>query len=202
MTVLKRHAHGKVITALDRTDSKLYILKQIHLRDLSRSLLGVSRLEEEINLLRRLSHPNIIHLRESLHVPKSEVGYTVTEFADYGSLARILKMGIHLTSPQIQYIFREIARGVEYLHSLRIVHHDIKAANILLSKPGRVLICDFGGSCSFDTPLVVFGTPLYHAPETFTPEFSREALGITLYEMIYGCTPFSGTDVYEIIGHS
>jgi serine/threonine protein kinase len=63
-------------------------------------------------------------------------------------------------------------------------------------------------SHSFETPAVVFGSPLYNAPESVDPDIEPDgntgkediwSLGITLYEMLFGTTPFKGRDVYEII---
>jgi serine/threonine protein kinase len=165
------------------------------------------RLETELSLLHELVHPNIMPLHEVLRVRGSSTVYLVTDFADCGSLDSVLQLH-DLPLSTLQYIFREIVKGVAFLHSHRIVHQDIKPGNVLLSKGGRVLLSDFGMSHSFDTGASVFGTPLYQAPEVLDPaeipacERGKEdiwALGITLFEMLFGAPPFKGQDLYGIV---
>jgi serine/threonine protein kinase len=204
--VVGRRAFGKVHAAVDRTNGCRRALKEVDLRKLSRSPLGLGQLETEISYLRRIDHPNIIALRDVLHVRETDASYIVTDLADCGSLEALLKSPGALSVPLIRYIFKEVVRGVAHLHAMRVVHQDIKPANILLSRPGRVFITDFGMAHGFDTPAVVFGTPLYQAPEALLmagdgPPGREDiwALGITLYEMLFGRTPFGGDDVYEIV---
>jgi serine/threonine protein kinase len=131
----------------------------------------------------------------------------VTSFANYGSLQSVLRSGA-LSLPIARYIFRSAAAGLSHLHSLKIAHQDVKPGNILLSKNGGVFLSDFGLSHRFDESLVVFGT-LYQAPEVLDVRPGASAiwagkqdvwlLGFTLYEMLFGATPFKGETVYEII---
>jgi serine/threonine protein kinase len=204
LTVIAEGDFCKVFACRHCTDRLPYALKRIDLRKLSRSMLGISQLRTELDILRRLPHRNIVSLREVLYVASSQIVYTVAEFADAGTLESARPF---LTPIQLRYIVKEIANGIAHLHSMQIVHQDIKPANILLSKSGRVVITDFGMSHSFSTPAVVFGTPLYLAPETIDATLDVVgcegkvdvwALGITLYEMIFGVTPYQGYDVYEI----
>jgi serine/threonine protein kinase len=198
---------GRVFVCRDRNDGHLYALKQISLRKLSRSMLGVTQLQDELQMLRTMHHRNIISLHEVLYVPENQTIYTVTDFADCGSLEAVLAIPARPSSIELCYILKEIANGIAYLHSLQIVHQDVKPGNILLTKSGLVLLTDFGMSHTFSTPALVFGTPLYHAPESMDPSVDVTdcegkvdvwALGITLYEMLFGTTPFQGKDVYEI----
>jgi serine/threonine-protein kinase 11 len=200
---------SKVFAARDRLDGQLYAIKQLSLRRRSSSGAGQPCPENEIQLLRRIHHPNIIPFREALHVHPSKTVYLVTLFADCGTLESVIRAGV-LTPPITRYIFRNAGLGLSYLHSLKIVHQDVKPGNILLSKSGGVYLSDFGMSHSFDQTLTVFGTPLYHAPEVLDIQTraSRNwpekqdvwSFGITLYEMLFGRTPFRGNDIYEIIG--
>jgi serine/threonine protein kinase len=202
-----RGGNSKVFAAFDRLDHSFYAMKHVNLANISRSRYGFSRLEKEIELLQSLSHPNIISLREVLHVQNRDSIYIVTNLANCGSLSSILRSGC-LTPSALQYVFKCIASAVGYLHSHKLVHQDIKPANVLLSSAGGVFLTDFGMSHSFETPAVVFGSPLYNAPESVDPEIDPDdskgkediwSLGITLYEMLFGVCPFRGQDVYEII---
>jgi serine/threonine protein kinase len=204
LTVIAEGDFCKVFACRCLADCRPYALKRIDLRKLSRSALGLSQLHTELDILRRFPHPNIIALREVLYAAAPQIAYTVTEFADAGTLESARPA---LSAAQLRYCVREIANGIAHLHSKRIVHQDIKPANILLSKSGRVVITDFGMSHSFSAPAVVFGTPLYLAPEVLDAGLDVAgcegkvdiwALGITLYEMLFGVTPYQGNDVYEI----
>jgi serine/threonine-protein kinase 11 len=202
LSLVGRGASAKVFAARDRHDGQLYALKQFHFHRSSE----LSRLESEVAVLQSLSHPNIIPLHEVLRVPESGTMYLVTDFADCGSLDTVLQLHSDLPLRVVRYIFSQIVNGVAYLHSLRIVHQDLKPGNVLLTKAGDVWITDFGMSHSFDSGAPAFGTPLYQAPEVLTAagdcDRGKEdiwSLGITLYEMIFGEVPFRGADLYAIV---
>jgi serine/threonine-protein kinase 11 len=201
LSLVGRGASSKVYAARDRHDGQLYALKQFRCRRSS----ALSRLDCEVSLLQSLSHPNVLALHEVLRVPESGAVYLVTDFADCGSLASALR---HFPIPieTMRYIFREIVNGIAYLHSLRIVHQDVKPGNVLLTKAGNVWITDFGLSHGFDSGASSFGTPFYQAPEVLGGAADGDggkediwALGVTLYEMIFGELPFQGADLYSIV---
>jgi serine/threonine protein kinase len=200
-----RGACGKVFLAVDRQTHLYFAIKQISVKIVARSLSGLTQLTHEIELLRSLHHPNIVTLREVLHSESAGFIFVVTDFADCGSLDAVLAKA-KLSAQAIQYIFKEIVAAISYLHSLRLVHQDIKPGNVLVSKNGKVMLTDFGMTHSFDVKPTGFGTPLYHAPEALDSESEdfggREdvwSLGVTLYEMIFGEPPFPGKNVFEII---
>lgn len=202
LSLIGRGCSGKVYAARDRHDGQLYALKQFHPHRSS----ALSRLESEISILQSLSHPNILALHEVLRARNSASVYLVTDFADCGSLASVLRLRGPLPFPTIRYIFRAVVTGVSYLHSRRIIHQDLKPGNILLAKCGAVWITDFGMSHEFDCGAAAFGTPLYQAPEVLGAagdcDRGKEdvwALGVTLYEMLFGDVPFHGADVYAIV---
>jgi serine/threonine protein kinase len=197
---------GKVYAVVDRNTGKVYALKQIRLRRIRKTDYGIEQLHNEIHLLRTLCHPNLISLKEVLLTRESHNICLLTDVFEYGSLEFALASSGGVSDRQISYIFRKVVEAVAYLHQNRIVHQDIKPGNILLGKPGRVVLSDFGMSHSFDSSVKALSSPLYHAPEALglgstTCVDGKEdvwALGVTLHEMIFGAPPFSGDDIYEI----
>lgn len=104
----------------------------------------------EINILNKISHPNIIKLHDILLVRtkegKTHVQGLVFDCCDMGDLYSYLRVstGFALSSDFIQCVFQQLVRAVSHLHSLDIVHNDIKPENILFKSNGLVVLTDFG----------------------------------------------------------
>ena len=101
----------------------------------------LSNLRSEIEILRRLSHPNIITMLDWFET-KSEI-CVVMEYAQ-GELFEILEDDKALDEEIIQKITCQLVRALQYLHSNRIIHRDMKPQNILIGEGGVVKLCDFG----------------------------------------------------------
>lgn len=125
------------------------------------------------------------------------------EFAQGGSVRTLMqtsKDGV-LEERFIVVIIREVLVGLVYLHKSAIIHRDIKAANVLITAAGKVMICDFGVSALSATTTskrnTLMGTPNWMAPEVAqsTPVYDSKAdiwsLGIMVYEMAKGAPPHS-----------
>ena len=201
---------AKVYLAYDRNNDKYFAMKRFKLYDLQHIDAGVSQLEREISAMRKIVHPNIIHLHDVLHVEKTDIVYLVIDFADCGSLQQVLKLPIPPSDEIIKYVFFSILKAVSYLHSHGIVHQDIKPSNILLCSNGNVYLSDFGVGHSFQSTAMVVGSPGYQAPEAIydfdvDPDTLNPAkedvwsLGVTLYQVLFNELPFKGDNVYEII---
>ncbi|OHT00327.1 CAMK family protein kinase [Tritrichomonas foetus] len=186
-----------------------YALKKVLLSTLSKSITGISQLEQEVEIMRKLKHPNIISMKEVIHVPHQTAVYMVLQYADCGSLDDLLKMGENFSDEQIRYMFKQIVDGVNYLHENQLVHQDLKPANIMLDSSGAVLISDFSVGHSFQNAAVYVGSPAFQAPEVIGAddedfgeyEPGKEdiwSLGVTLYLMVYGELPFPGETSFEI----
>lgn len=208
LDVIGSGTYGKVFIAYDRTENKHYAMKQIKLQKMYRSPLGLVQLEKEVDAMRKIDSNSIINLKEVIYVKEAETAYIITELVGSGSVQAIMKSR-KLSDIQVQYIFAKVAHALSYLHAHRIIHQDIKPGNILVSRSGKVVISDFGICHSFDSVAAVFGTPLYQAPEALdinnddtNSGGGKEdvwSLGVTLYEMLFGTTPFRGSSIYEII---
>lgn len=205
-------SYAKVYLAINVETKMLFALKRFKLCDLQHLDAGVSQLEREVNSMRRISHPNIIHLYEVLHVESSDIVYLVIDYCDCGSLQHLLDNNTKTPDLNIiKFIFKSVLKAVSFLHSLGMVHQDIKPSNILLCSDARVYLADFGLGHSFQSATMVVGSPAYQAPEALTEgEYETQmdalnpakedvwSLGVTLYQLLFNKLPFSGENVYEI----
>jgi serine/threonine protein kinase len=199
---------SRVFIARDSITGQLFAVKRIHLRQLSKSSIGVAGIRREIALMSRISHPNIVTLHEAIYVRASQTVYLVLDYAACGNFAALIKKGFSFTESDLQCIFKQVSQGVAYLHGNGIVHHDLKPENILLTADGIALISDFGTGHSFQSYARGFGTPAYQAPELVNSTARDDpvhpgkediwSLGIALHFLLFGRFPFAGTDVFEV----
>ncbi|KAG8456104.1 hypothetical protein GDO86_002051 [Hymenochirus boettgeri] len=157
----------------------------------------IERVYQEIAILKKLDHPNVVKLVEVLDDPGEDHLYMVFELVKRGPVMDIPTTN-PLTEDQGRFYFQDLIKGIEYLHYQRIVHRDIKPSNLLLGEDGHIKIADFGVSNQFqgDDAFLsnTVGTPAFMAPETLTETrkiFSGKALdvwamGVTLYCFVFG----------------
>lgn len=203
-------SYAKVFLALDTLHNRHYAIKRFKLKELQHKDAGVSQLEREISAMRKIVHPNIIHLHRVLHAETTDTVYLVIDYADCGSLESVLEKQ-KLDDNALKYIFSKVLSAVSYLHSQGVVHQDIKPSNILLGSGGEVYLSDFGVGHSFQSTAMVVGSPAYQAPEALDGEGEWDpvtlnpaeedvwSLGVTLYECLFQDLPFKGENVFEII---
>nr|XP_033812660.1 calcium/calmodulin-dependent protein kinase kinase 2 [Geotrypetes seraphini]XP_033812661.1 calcium/calmodulin-dependent protein kinase kinase 2 [Geotrypetes seraphini]XP_033812662.1 calcium/calmodulin-dependent protein kinase kinase 2 [Geotrypetes seraphini]XP_033812663.1 calcium/calmodulin-dependent protein kinase kinase 2 [Geotrypetes seraphini]XP_033812664.1 calcium/calmodulin-dependent protein kinase kinase 2 [Geotrypetes seraphini] len=161
----------------------------------------IERVYQEIAILKKLDHPNIVKLIEVLDDPSEDHLYMVFELVKQGPVMEIPN-NTPLTEDQARFYFQDLIKGIEYLHYQKIIHRDVKPSNLLVGEDGHIKIADFGvsnqfeGTDAFLTNTV--GTPAFMAPETLSETrkiFSGKALdawaiGITLYCFVFGQCPF------------
>ncbi|XP_063310325.1 calcium/calmodulin-dependent protein kinase kinase 2 isoform X2 [Pelobates fuscus] len=161
----------------------------------------IERVYQEIAILKKLDHPNVVKLVEVLDDPSEDHLYMVFELVKQGPV-----MEIPTTNPfsedQGRFYFQDLIKGIEYLHYQKIIHRDIKPSNLLVGDDGHIKIADFGVSNQFEGADAFLsntvGTPAFMAPETLSETrkiFSGKALdvwamGVTLYCFTYGQCPF------------
>ena len=159
------------------------------------------RIYKEIAILKKLDHENVVKLIEVLDDPNDDYFCLVFELVEKGLIIDI-PTNNPLSEEMAWVYFRELTKGIEYLHVNKIVHRDIKPSNLLLSDDGHVKIVDFGISNEFDGDDAVLsnsvGTPAFIPPEALkenSPSWMGKPLdvwtmGITLFSFVYGFVSF------------
>jgi serine/threonine protein kinase len=186
---------GKVYKVSFKLTNQIYALKVLSKNQIS-NLKLIDQLKNEISILARCNHENIIRLYCAFE-DKGYV-YLVMELANDSTLFNKLRTQKKLSEPTVAEYMRDIIQSVVYLHSQNpvILHRDIKPENILISG-GKCKIADFGWSNVDDEFRNTFcGTPDYLAPEMITGTGHNEkldvwTLGVLMYELLHGHPPFS-----------
>ena len=199
---LGRGQSGEVLL-VEQEDASLVAMKQIYIED-------ESAINQEVSALETLEHPNIIHYHESF----VQEGYLhiIIDYAEGGDLASRIRAAkskpYNFPEAQIRKWFSQMAMALEYIHSKKIVHRDLKTQNIFLTKTGDVKIGDFGICRVFnksdELASTSVGTPYYIAPEVCKGElYSYKAdiwsLGCILYELCTLQRPFKGESIATVL---
>ncbi len=161
--------------------------------------------DREARLLARISHPGIVQIFDVGQA--SEGLYYVSELVDGESLADRLTRG-PLQALEAAMVSEQFCRALGQAHAQRVIHRDVKPANILISADGRVKVGDFGvarlteGSSDGASATIV-GTPRYMAPEQARgrhaiPATDVYSAGVVLYEMLAGRPPFTERGAVEL----
>lgn len=155
---------GDVYKSYDLKNNKIIAIKAINLEQ---SEDEIPVLLEEIKLLRNLRHENITNWYNTFVVDITM--FIAMEYCDEGSCADLLKFHKSgLGENIVSYIMKSVLEGLKYLHNLKIIHRDIKAANILITKDHIIKLADFGVSAQMNGNSgrkTFVGTPYWMAPE-------------------------------------
>ena len=164
--------------------------------------LNMDKILYEINLMRKLNHPNITKILETFEDEKFY--FIIMEYINGGNLFSYVKKRRKLSEKVAKFLFKQIILGIKHIHSQLIVHRDIKLENILIDMNNNVKICDFGIGIILSSEYQVLhshcGTPLYIAPEIILSNkkdgykgFPVDiwSAGIALYIMLSGKLPFN-----------
>ena len=194
---------GKVFKGRRKYTGQVVALKFISKRGKTEN--DLSNLRQEIEILRGLHHENIILLLDAFETPHEFC--VVTEFAQ-GELFEILEHDRCLPEDEVRKISQQLVRSLNYLHTNRIIHRDMKPQNILICTNGTVKLCDFGFARAMSSNTIVLtsikGTPLYMAPELvqeqpYNHTVDLWSLGVIIYELFVGKPPFYTSSIYTLI---
>ena len=170
-----------------------------------------SRFEREVEIGRRLVHPNIQRVLGSGRVPGGIAPYLVMEYVEGESFREYLDKHKPLSIEQSVDFAHQIGNALSFCHENGVVHRDLKPENILVSSSGTLMLMDFGIALLQGARRVTWGslsapvgTPDYMAPEQVRGERGDErtdvyALGVILYEMLAGTVPFQGDNALAIM---
>lgn len=201
-------SYGVVYLIYSNITSMYYVQKKIDLKGLSKA--EIKDTEKEVNLLKKLDHPNIIKL---INGTKSKRYLElIMEYAEkgdlYNQLIKQAKSNKYFPEKIIINWLVQICSALKYLHSKHIIHRDIKPQNIFLSKKGEIKLGDFGVSKTLNNTLekakTFVGTAYYLPPEIIDEKkYSYEAdiwsLGVSFYQLMTFKMPFDGESIPAII---
>ncbi|XP_035521513.1 death-associated protein kinase 2 isoform X1 [Morone saxatilis] len=190
-----------------------YAAKFIKKRQSRASRRGVRReeIEREVDILQQLQHPNIVALHD-VYENRTDV-VLILELVSGGELFDFLAQKESLSEEEATQFIKQILDGVQYLHSKRITHFDLKPENIMLLDRNvplpRIKLIDFGLAHKLEAGADfknIFGTPEFVAPEIVNYEqLGLEAdmwsIGVITYILLSGASPFLGDTKQETLGN-
>uniref|UniRef100_A0A175YQP2 non-specific serine/threonine protein kinase n=2 Tax=Daucus carota subsp. sativus TaxID=79200 RepID=A0A175YQP2_DAUCS len=201
-----RGAHGRVYKALNLENGQFVAVKQVSLENIKDEEL--KNIMNEIDLLKNLDHKNIV---QYLGSSKTESHlHIILEYVENGSLANIIKSNNFgpLSESLVAVYIAQVLEGLVYLHEQGVIHRDIKGANILTTKEGRVKLADFGVATKLTEANInepsYTGTAYWMAPEVVnTPGVCVASdiwsVGCTVIELLTGSPPYSGYDPWPAL---
>ena len=205
--------YGKVMKVRNLISKEIRAMKVIKKSSIAE---GISDFEvqNEINILKSLDHPNIIKIYEFFIDSKNI--YIVTEFSDEGDLFKRMESMSYFSEKIVCHIMRQILSAVAYLHSKNIFHGDLKLENILIDSASHlndqrreffdIKLIDFGCSKIFASNKrfkEIIGTAYYVAPEVLLNNYNEKcdqwSCGVITYILLSGKPPFDGNTETDII---
>ncbi|XP_052897397.1 serine/threonine-protein kinase N isoform X1 [Anopheles moucheti] len=206
LSVLGRGHFGKVILAQYKNTGEYFAIKalkkgDIIARDEVESLLSEKRIFEVANTMR---HPFLVNLFSCFQTDQHVC--FVMEYAAGGDLMMHIHTDV-FSEPRAVFYAACVVLGLQYLHESKIIYRDLKLDNLLLDTEGYVKIADFGlckeGMGFGDRTGTFCGTPEFLAPEVLTETSYTRAvdwwgLGVLIFEMLVGESPFPGDDEEEV----
>uniref|UniRef100_A0A0D3FPF7 mitogen-activated protein kinase kinase kinase n=1 Tax=Oryza barthii TaxID=65489 RepID=A0A0D3FPF7_9ORYZ len=198
---------GCVYEAANRHTGALCAMKEVNIiPDDAKSAESLKQLEQEIKFLSQFKHENIVQYYGSEYI--EDRFYIYLEYVHPGSINKYVNQHCGaMTESVIRSFTRHILKGLAFLHSQKIMHRDIKGANLLVDVNGVVKLADFGMAKHLSTAapnLSLKGTPYWMAPEVVQATLVKDvgydlavdiwSLGCTIIEMFTGKPPWSGLE--------
>jgi serine/threonine-protein kinase len=199
---LGRGGMGAVYQVFDRVLEEEVAVKVLR-AEVAASTDLTRRFRSEIKLARKVRQPNVCAIHE--YGEDGDLRFISMELIDGTDLKRLIQSSGRFEVDEAFGITRQIAEGLKAIHSIGVIHRDLKAANIMLDRRRQVHVMDFGIAKEFGPDAAasatitghILGTPEYMSPEQargqpLDPRTDIYALGIVMFEIFTGDVPFQG----------
>ncbi|KRX41485.1 Serine/threonine-protein kinase 4 [Trichinella murrelli] len=186
-------SYGSVYKAIHKSTGQCLAVKQVPVDT------DLQEIIKEISIMQQCDSPYVVKYYGSYF--KNSDLWIVMEYCGCGSVSDIMRLRKQtLNENEIAVILRDVLTGLQYLHSRRKIHRDVKAGNILLNTEGHAKLADFGVAGQLTDTMAkrntVIGTPFWMAPEViqeigYDCKADIWSLGITALEMAEGKPPYA-----------
>jgi serine/threonine-protein kinase len=205
-SLVARSGMACIFRATDRRNGQPVAIKIPH-EEMESDLVFCERFMRESEVGKRLDHPGVMKVYE---VPVPGRFYAVMEWVEGRTLRKIIAEKKVPQEIAIAIVF-DVLQALNYMHDQGVTHRDLKPENIMVDDEGRVKVIDFGIAflagarrLTFADLSQVMGTPDYISPEQLKSEPGDRrsdlyAIGVMLYEMLSGQTPFSGPNPFAVM---
>ena len=183
-------------------ETATWALKVVSKQNLTRTKAR-QKLTSEIKIHRSLDHENVV--RFDRYFEDKENVYIMLDICENQSLSDLIKRRKRLHEVETRYYIYQLVKGIEYVHSRKVIHRDLKLGNLFLTESMGLKIGDFGLAAQVfyqgERKRTVCGTPNYLAPEVLEAkgghsyEVDYWSIGVILYTMLNGRPPFESSEV-------